>query len=74
MDYDVFFDEVKAWIKQCNVNAVEKGMHSVEFWEWVSMSIADICDRYQNDELVKRQMLMLYQWLNDLYSNMNKVV
>jgi len=67
MDTHVFYDEIKSWIDKCNQKAVELGMHSHEFWSWVTMSIADISERYDNNELVKKQMVMLYEWLHDIY-------
>lgn len=72
MNINVFFDEIKAWIHKCNTLAVEKGMDSDDFWNWVTLSIAEISERYNNNDLVKKQMIMLYEWLYDTYIRMKK--
>ncbi len=67
MDYDKFYAEVAAWIKECNTYAVKYGLMSDEFWLWVTRSSGLICNKYDNNDLVKRQMLMLIDWLSYLY-------
>lgn len=65
--YDQFYSEIARWINTCNLKAVELDFHSEEYWDWVSLSIANISERYNNHILVKRQMVMLYEWLYDMY-------
>lgn len=67
MDINQFYDEIKEWINQCNQYAVQYGMHTSEFWTWAMDSTASICEKYNNNELVKRQMIMLHDWLTDIY-------
>lgn len=69
MDYNVFYDEVKAWISQCNQMAIQHGIHSNDFWIWITRSIGDICDKYDNNKLVVMQFAMMYDWLSDIYHN-----
>lgn len=66
MDYKVFYAEVAEWINQVNQTAVQHGMHSDEFWQWVVKSTSDICKRYKNEKLVVKQMSMLYIWLEEV--------
>lgn len=67
MDYDAFYKEVTAWINECNQMAVRNGMESNEFWTWVTRSVGELSEKYGNNELVKRQMIMLFDWLKDIY-------
>lgn len=65
MDYKAFFAEVVDWIYQSNHMAMKHGLNSNEFWSWVTTSTGEICDKYQNNPLAQKQMMMLYQWLED---------
>lgn len=67
MDYKQFFAEVADWIGQANQMAVRHGITSEAFWEWVTRSSAEICDKYNNAPLVIRQMMMLCDWLEEAY-------
>lgn len=69
MNTDEFYDEVKAWINRVNEHAVNVGMHSNEFWEWVMRSSGKIAEKYNNHELVVSQMVMLVRWLEKVYFN-----
>lgn len=69
MEYKAFYSEVANWIQQCNQVAIQHGMHSNDFWTWVMRSVGELSDKYGNNELVKRQMIMLVDWLEDLYNN-----
>lgn len=68
MDYQNFFNEVVEWINQCNQMAMKHGMNSNEFWNWVTSSTGEMGTKYQNNELVIRQMVMLYEWIEDIYA------
>jgi hypothetical protein len=68
MDYQKFFNEVVEWINQCNQMAMKYGMNSNDFWNWVTSSIGEIGSRYKNNQLVIRQLAMLYEWLEDIYA------
>lgn len=67
MDYKAFYAEVADWIMQANHVATTYGMNSDLFWKWVMDSTAAICEKYQNNKLVKNQMVMLFFWLEDFY-------
>ena len=66
MDYKVFYAEVADWIYQVNQMASKHGMGSEAFWQWVTSSISEICNKYNNNILVKKQMTMLYEWLEEV--------
>lgn len=67
MDYKVFYTEVAEWIMQVNQMAVKYGMQSEAFWQWVASSISQLCNKYNNTPLVKKQMTMLFEWLEEIY-------
>lgn len=67
MNYEQFYQEVANWINQSNQFAIQYGLQSNEFWTWVLDSIGEISNKYNNNELVQRQMMMLHDWLIDIY-------
>lgn len=69
MNYHEFYAEVADWIYQINQMAIKHGMGSEEFWNWVASSISEICNKYNNNLLVKKQMTMLYDWLEEVHEN-----
>ncbi|MEJ8546611.1 hypothetical protein [Brevibacillus borstelensis] len=69
MDYRAFYADVVEWINQANQAAVRYGMHDEKFWVWVVDSCAAISKKYQDNQLVRKQMLMLVNWLEDVYEN-----
>lgn len=71
MDYKQFFAEVADWILAVNQKAAEFGMQSDAFWEWVMRTSGEIGNRYNNNDLVVKQMVMLLEWLEDVYNKMN---
>jgi hypothetical protein len=70
MDYQKFFAEVAAWVLEVNKQAVKYGMDSDPFWKWIVQSSTDICEQYGNNKLVINQMVMLVDWVQDIYSEM----
>lgn len=68
MDYKAFYAEIASWIMQCNHMAASHGFDSNEFWKWVMESAVSICTKYENNDLVTKQMVMLYLWLEDMYA------
>lgn len=68
MDYQKFFNEVVDWINQCNQMAMKHGMNSDAFWNWVTHSIGEMSNKYNNNQLVNMQLAMLFGWLEDIYS------
>lgn len=71
MDYNVFYAEIADWINQANKMAMKHGITSEQFWDWVSDSVAYMCNKYDNNQLVIKQMKMLASWLDDVYENKN---
>lgn len=69
MDYRAFFNDVLDWIGQANQAAARLGMQSQEFWVWVADSSSAICRKYQDNRLVIKQMMMLAEWLEEVYEN-----
>lgn len=72
MDYEAFFKDVLAWINQANKLAAQYGMESSDFWSWVTRSTGQIGDKYNNNPLVIKQMVMLHEWLDEIYFNSKK--
>lgn len=72
MDYHKFYSEVADWIHQINQMAMKHGMDSDAFWKWVTNSASEICKRYNNNQLVIKQMVMLLEWLDDVYAKGRK--
>lgn len=67
MDYKAFFDDVLNWIYQANNMATQYGMQSSDFWIWVTRSEGQMCEKYNNNPLVIKQMVMMHKWLEDIY-------
>lgn len=71
MDYKAFFGDILDWIGQVNQAAAKYGMQSEQFWTWVADSSAAICEKYQENRLAIKQMLMLVEWLEEVYERQN---
>lgn len=69
MDYSKFYSEVALWIQQSNQNAIKHGFDSDTFWDWVVKSSGEMCNRYDNNELVILQMTMLIEWLEKVFNS-----
>lgn len=67
MDYQAFFNDVVKWINQTNELAMKYGMESNDFWSWVTRSTGELCNKYHNNSLVIKQMVMLHDWLEEIY-------
>ena len=67
MDYQAFYNDVVAWIGQANQTAARFGMHSEQFWAWVADSCGAMCRKYQDNRLVIKQMIMLVEWLEEVF-------
>ena len=70
MDYQAFYAEIANWITQVNQQAATLGMQSDAFWAWVMESSGELGNKYGNTDLVIKQMLMLIDWLEEVYKNM----
>jgi len=42
-------------------------MQSTEFWTWVTQSEGEMCEKHNNNPLVIKQMIMLHEWLAEIY-------
>lgn len=67
MDYKKFYAEIADWIHTANQMAINHGIGSEAFWQWVTSSAADMCQRYNENPLVIKQMMMLSDWLEGAY-------
>lgn len=67
MDYKAFFADVLEWINQSNQLAMKYGMDSSDFWSWVTRSTGELSNKYGNNPLVIKQMVMLHEWLDEIY-------
>ncbi|ASA22333.1 hypothetical protein [Paenibacillus donghaensis] len=72
MDYGAFFGDIQAWIGQANQAAAHYGMSHPDFWQWVANSSGAMCQKYQDHPLVIKQMMMLTEWLEEIYDNQQK--
>jgi hypothetical protein len=72
MDYAAFYRDVVAWIGQVNQTAMKFGMNSSDFWRWVADSSGSICKKYQDNRLAIKQMIMLVEWLEEVYERQKK--
>ncbi|WP_080833232.1 hypothetical protein [Cohnella massiliensis] len=68
MDYKAFFTDVVDWISQANQAAARYGMENLDFWKWVADSCGTICLKYQDNRLVIKQMIMMTEWLEEVYN------
>lgn len=69
MDYKAFFADVADWIGQANQTAIRLNMNSPEFWQWVADSSGELSKKYQDNRIVIKQMVMLVEWLEEVYEN-----
>lgn len=69
MDYKAFYSDVADWIYQVNVMAAKHGLGSDAFWLWVSDTAGQLGTKYQENPLVVKQMIMLIEWLEEVYEN-----
>lgn len=67
MDYKAFFTDVQAWIGEANQAAMRYGMHNEQFWAWAADSTSMLAKKYQENRLAIKQMMMLVEWLEEVY-------
>ena len=48
---------------QSNQVAQTVGFNTDRYWLWVTGSIAEICKKYNDNELVVKQFGLLFEWL-----------
>ncbi|QYR20822.1 hypothetical protein KZ483_24195 [Paenibacillus sp. sptzw28] len=69
MDYRALFIDVEKWIQEANEAAKEHGMDHQDFWKWVADSSSALCKKYQDNRLVIKQMMMLVEWLEEVFQS-----
>lgn len=72
MDYTAFYKDVVNWIQEANQAAQRHGLGSEAFWMWVADSSAALCVKYQDNPLVIKQMIMLVEWLEEVYEKQKR--
>ncbi|EHG13797.1 hypothetical protein HMPREF9682_00787 [Streptococcus intermedius F0395] len=64
IDYIDFFSRViPEWMQASNQKSQEVGFGSDDYWLWVVESIGQICKQYNEDELIRQQFGLLFDWL-----------
>ena len=69
MDYRAFYDDVIGWIASANLTASKLGMNNPDFWAWVADSASKLCQKYNENRLVIKQMMMLVEWMEEVYES-----
>ncbi|OPG94109.1 hypothetical protein B2I21_33095 [Chryseobacterium mucoviscidosis] len=67
MDYKAFFWDMFLWTQGVNDAARQFGMQSPDFWKWVADSGGAICRKYEDNRLAVKQMVMMIEWLEEVY-------
>ncbi|MEV2908592.1 hypothetical protein ABNF65_08000 [Paenibacillus larvae] len=49
--------------------AMKYGIENEQFWVWVADSSGALSKKYQENRLVIKQMIMLVEWLEEVYEN-----
>nr|DAJ16776.1 MAG TPA: hypothetical protein [Siphoviridae sp. cte3s7] len=71
-DYRKFMNEVVDWIEAQEDAAQRYGFGSVEYFNWVFESSGKLCDEYENHPFVRRQMLMVFEHIDEAFKNQNQ--
>lgn len=71
-DYRKFMNEVVDWIEAQEDAAQRYGFGSVEYFNWVFESSGKLCDEYENHPFVRRQMLMVFEHIDEAFKNQNR--
>lgn len=65
LDYRAFYQDVTDWIYQAQEVERIKGFGTDEYMDWIVQSVVQICEKYNNDKFVHKQMRMLWQHIDD---------
>lgn len=65
LDYRAFYNDVVDWIYQAQEVERLKGFGTDEYIEWVVQSVVQICEKYNNDKFVQKQMMMLWNHIDE---------
>lgn len=64
MNYIHFFSvEIPDFMAKSNQVAQTVGFNTDRYWHWLVNAIAEICKKYNDDELVVKQFGLLFEWL-----------
>lgn len=66
MNYIEFFEvEVPNWMRQSNQVMASVGFATDDYWRWVVQSMGALCKKYGDDELVRSQCSLIFEWLEE---------
>ena len=65
LDYRAFYQDVTDWIYQAQEVERIKGFGTDEYMDWIVQSVVQICEKYNDDKFVLKQMRMLWQHIDD---------
>lgn len=65
LDYRAFYQDVTDWIYQAQEVERLKGFGTEEYMDWIVQSVVQICEKYNNDKFVHKQMRMLWNHIDD---------
>lgn len=66
MNYINFFEtEVPNWMRENNQVMQQVGFNTPAYWNWVVVSIDKVCEKYNNDILVKNQFHIILDFLDE---------
>ena len=65
MDFHAFYLDVIKWMEANNQMVAQHTNQSDIYWEWVMNTSGYMCDKYDNHPLVKAQMNMLIDYLQN---------
>lgn len=72
LDYHEFMNKVADWIVEQENVAQKFGFGSVEYFNWVFESSGKLCDEYENHPFVSRQMLMIFEYIDEVFKNQKR--
>ena len=66
MNYIEFFEkDVPDWMRESNQVMQQVGFNTPAYWNWVIASIDNVCEKYNNDILVKKQFHIIWDFLDE---------
>lgn len=66
MNYIEFFEkEVPNWMRESNRMMQLVGFNTPTYWNWVVTSIDKVCEKYNDDILVKNQFNIIWDFLDE---------
>ena len=66
MNYIEFFEkEVPDWMRESNRMMQLVGFNTPAYWNWVVVSIDKVCEKDNNDILVKNQFHIIWDFLDE---------